>query len=159
MPIAIPTDRWPRSVSVMLEPIYNSGVRGKCGKRSRGKDSDLLLLFWFSNYLGAHDHSSHIPFSKQHPKHVYDMTRDSFDKMDSHCTSYCLCKRPSETGSGLVIQQLVLSKLAQKCFKQGAEKLFLTFSFCSFHGLVNNPVACPTVLLKGLKPCVSNASK
>lgn len=44
--------------------------------------------------------------------------------MDSHYTCNCICKRPSETEFGLVIQ---LSKPAQKCFKQAAEKLFLYF--------------------------------
>lgn len=156
--VALPTDRWWRSVSVTLKPVYNSGRRGK-GQEEQWKDSDLLLLFWFSKYLGVHDHFSHIPFSKQHPKPVYDMIRDSFDKMDGHYTCYCLCKRPSETGSGLVLQYSVLSKPVQKCLKQAAEKWFLMFSFCFFHGLVNNPVACPTVLLRGLKLCAFNVSK
>lgn len=77
MPIALPTNKLTdkksvtdkRSARVTLVPIDNSGIRGKYDK-SREKDRDLLLLVWFSNYLGAHDHSSHTAFSKQCAKHV-----------------------------------------------------------------------------------------
>lgn len=105
-----------RSARVTLVLIYNSGIRGKCDK-GREKDGDLLLLFWFSSYLGGHDHSSHTAFSKEHAKHVCDTTRDSFDKMDSHYTPTAFAKDLLKQ-SGLAFQHLMLSKVAQKSIKE-----------------------------------------
>lgn len=143
-----------RSVRATLVPIHNSGIRGKCDK-SREQDSDILLLFCFSNYLGAHDHSSQSAFSKQHAKHIA-IGWDGFDKMDSHYTCTAFAKHLKQPG--LVFQHLVLFKVAQKCITQLAEKK-LTFSLESFHGLVSNPVACHCHLRTWKKSRVSNTSK
>lgn len=162
MPIALPTNKWQpvtnkTSARVTAVPIYNWGIRRKCDE-SREEDSHLLLLFWFSNYWGAHDHSSHAAFSKQHAKHVCDTTRDSFDKMDSHYTCTAFAKDLLKQ-SGLGFQHMVLFKVAQKCIKQLVEKL-LTSSLWSFHGRVSNSVVscCPSERT-WKKSCVSSASK